>query len=149
MKKPGTCGTGQNLAECDAQRLCGSSVSSHLGISGPKLVTSTSKRLYRTSVRIACLMSILIGPLSAQQRVTNVQPAASVNSDPPDPTLVQVPEDPHLPRVLIMGDSISMGYTGGGFPSRTAAFDSQGCSTPGIARTALRTRWLYTQHAAA
>jgi hypothetical protein len=30
---------------------------------------------------------------------------------PPDPAFVQVPEDPGLPRVLIMGDSISMGYT--------------------------------------
>jgi len=33
------------------------------------------------------------------------------NDGPPDPAYVQVPEDPGLPRVLIMGDSISMGYT--------------------------------------
>jgi hypothetical protein len=58
-----------------------------------------------------CVIAILIGQLSAQQKSTNVQPAASVESDPPDPALVQVPEDSHLSRVLIIGDSISMGYT--------------------------------------
>lgn len=62
-------------------------------------------------MKIACVMAILIGPLSAQQKTIDMQPAASVHSETPDPALVQVPEDPHLPRVLIIGDSISMGYT--------------------------------------
>jgi len=51
-------------------------------------------------------MVILIAPVLAQHKAVDF-PAA----DEADPALVQVPEDPHLPRVLIMGDSISLGYT--------------------------------------
>jgi hypothetical protein len=54
-------------------------------------------------------MAILIAPLPAQQKA--MDSPLNVDGDPPDPALVQVPEDPHLPRVLIMGDSISLGYT--------------------------------------
>jgi hypothetical protein len=57
-------------------------------------------------IGIASVVSILIAPLSAQHKAIDF-PAA----DEADPALVQVPEDPHLPRVLIMGDSISLGYT--------------------------------------
>jgi hypothetical protein len=59
---------------------------------------------------IACVVAILIAPLSAQQKAMDVPPPVGVD-ETPDPALVQVPEDAHLPRVLIMGDSISMGYT--------------------------------------
>ena len=52
------------------------------------------------------MIAILIAPLLAQHKAVDF-PAA----DEADPALVQVPEDPHLPRVLIMGDSISLGYT--------------------------------------
>ena len=52
------------------------------------------------------MIAILIAPLPAQHKAVDL-PAA----DEADPALVQVPEDPHLPRVLIMGDSISLGYT--------------------------------------
>jgi acyl-CoA thioesterase-1 len=57
------------------------------------------------------VIAILLGLLSAQRNAVGVQSAAGVDTEPPDPALVQVPEDPHLPRVLIVGDSISMGYT--------------------------------------
>jgi acyl-CoA thioesterase-1 len=53
------------------------------------------------------MVAILIGTLSAQHVAIDVPP----NDETTDPALVQVPEDPHLPRVLIMGDSISLGYT--------------------------------------
>jgi hypothetical protein len=59
-------------------------------------------------MEIASVIAILIGRLSAQQKAIDVPPAGGVD---PDPALVQVPEDPQLPRVLIIGDSISMGYT--------------------------------------
>jgi hypothetical protein len=60
---------------------------------------------------IACVIAILFAPLSAEQKSIDVPPAVGVDGEPPDPALVQVPENPHLPRVLIMGDSISLGYT--------------------------------------
>jgi acyl-CoA thioesterase-1 len=60
---------------------------------------------------IAFAIAVLVGPLSAQQKAIDAPPIVSVDSEAPDPALVQVPEDPSLPRVLIMGDSISMGYT--------------------------------------
>ncbi len=53
------------------------------------------------------MIAILIASLSAQHVAVDYPP----NDEITDPALVQVPEDPHLPRVLIMGDSISLGYT--------------------------------------
>jgi acyl-CoA thioesterase-1 len=70
----------------------------------------SSRRILR-KMMIGSLMAILAGPLCAQQNATDAQLAVSVDGDAPEPALVQVPEDPSLPRVLIMGDSISMGYT--------------------------------------
>jgi len=52
------------------------------------------------------VIAILIAPLLAQHKAIDFPDANEA-----DPALVQVPEDPHLPRVLIMGDSISLGYT--------------------------------------
>jgi hypothetical protein len=80
-------------------------------LSRPNLSTSSSKQLFRTIVMIASLIAILIGQLSAQHKAMDVPPPDGTDGEPPDPALVQVPEDPHLPRVLIMGDSISLGYT--------------------------------------
>jgi hypothetical protein len=54
----------------------------------------------------ACVMALLITPLSAQHKAIDFPPTDEI-----DPALVQVPEDQSLPRVLIMGDSISLGYT--------------------------------------
>jgi acyl-CoA thioesterase-1 len=72
---------------------------------------SLAMRIYRSISRIACMIAILIGPFATQQKAFGAQSAVSVEGGPSDPALVQVAEDPHLPRVLIMGDSISMGYT--------------------------------------
>jgi lysophospholipase L1-like esterase len=72
--------------------------------------SAASRRLYRKAIGIVCVTAILIGPLSAQQKATDGPPATSIDSETPDPALVSVPEDPHLPLVLIIGDSISMGY---------------------------------------
>jgi acyl-CoA thioesterase-1 len=69
------------------------------------------KRASRTIMRVACVTAILIGQLSAQQKTSDGLPWGSMQNEPPDPAFVQVPEDPHLPRVLLIGDSISMGYT--------------------------------------
>jgi hypothetical protein len=74
-------------------------------------VSASSKRRNRTILRIVCMTAFLSGSLFAQQKAADAPPSASVDNEPPDPAFVQVPEDPHLPRVLIMGDSISMGYT--------------------------------------
>jgi acyl-CoA thioesterase-1 len=60
---------------------------------------------------IAFIMAILVVPLLAQEKPVDVRPASVFHSETSDPSFVQVPEDPHLPRVLIIGDSISMGYT--------------------------------------
>jgi GDSL-like Lipase/Acylhydrolase family len=68
---------------------------------------SVSTRLSGRLVNIVCTLAVLIGPLSALLRA---QTAAGIDVES-DPAFVQVPEDPQLPRVLIMGDSISMGYT--------------------------------------
>jgi hypothetical protein len=55
---------------------------------------------------MASVIAVLIAPLSGQHKAIDFP-----SPDETDPALVQVPEDPHLPRVLIMGDSISLGYT--------------------------------------
>jgi acyl-CoA thioesterase-1 len=82
-----------------------------IGMFGRNSNASSSQPTYRAVVKIACVIAILIGPLSAQHKAVAMQLTVSANTEPPDPALVQVPEDPHLPRVLIVGDSISMGYT--------------------------------------
>jgi len=56
------------------------------------------------------VITILTGLVSAQGKAIDKQNAASAD-EASDPALVQVPEDPHLPRVLLIGDSISLGYT--------------------------------------
>src|SRR5215813_12357562 len=69
--------------------------------------TLSSTRLYRTAImKIAGVIVILITSASAQHKAIDTPSA-----DETDPAFVQVPEDPNLPRVLIMGDSISLGYT--------------------------------------
>ena len=69
-----------------------------------------SGRRLRTGISIAsCAILVLLGSrLHAQTSPGLLQVP---DDGPPDPAYVQVPEDPSLPRVLIIGDSISMGYT--------------------------------------
>jgi len=74
-------------------------------MSDPNL-SSSSNPLYRT-MSLSIIIAILIAPLSAQHKAIDFPSPDEVS----DPALVQVPEDQHLPRVLIMGDSISLGYT--------------------------------------
>ncbi|HVJ85802.1 MAG TPA: SGNH/GDSL hydrolase family protein [Caulifigura sp.] len=74
------------------------------------------------------------------------QPAARANR-PPNPAMEKVTDDPALPRVLIIGDSISIGYTA---PLRAAlkgkanlhrALENCGPSTRGVASI---DKWLAT-----
>ena len=67
-------------------------------------------RRQRRAITIAsCAVLVLVG---SQLRAQTAPSSLQVPDDgPPDPAYVQVPEDPSLPRVLIVGDSISMGYT--------------------------------------
>lgn len=55
---------------------------------------------------LACLALALLlaAPLNAAPRKT-------ATTKPVDPALVPIEDDPKLPRVLLIGDSISMGYT--------------------------------------
>jgi hypothetical protein len=74
----------------------------------PSSRLSTSRLRQTISTSAYAILLLLGSQLRAQ-----TAPIAPLKPDtePPDPALVQVPEDPNLPRVLIMGDSISMGYT--------------------------------------
>lgn len=62
--------------------------------------------LLRRVVLILCLAA----PAAPAQ---NLEPAPGVKvpAKPLDPSLIDVPDTPGLPRVLLIGDSISMGYT--------------------------------------
>jgi acyl-CoA thioesterase-1 len=59
--------------------------------------------------RLALLLSLSASVSFAQ----NLEPAPGKKAPakPVDPSLVEVPDAPGLPRVLLIGDSISMGYT--------------------------------------
>ena len=50
------------------------------------------------------LILVLAGITSAQQAAKKAKPA-------PNPAYAQIVDDPNLPRVLLLGDSISIGYT--------------------------------------
>ena len=52
----------------------------------------------------------VLGPAQAQGPGGEPK-AAARNAAPPDPSLAPIQDDPALPRVLLIGDSISMGYT--------------------------------------
>lgn len=54
---------------------------------------------------LALVAAMLFAPCALAQ---STQPATS---RPVDPALIQFDDDPALPRVLVIGDSISMGYT--------------------------------------
>jgi hypothetical protein len=57
---------------------------------------------------LVTLVAILgSSPVWAQPKPTAAAPAAAA----PNPAYAQVPDVPGLPRVLILGDSISIGYT--------------------------------------
>jgi lysophospholipase L1-like esterase len=56
-------------------------------------------------------LSLLLAAGNAQEPESTDVPATNPATPPLDPSFVPVPDDPNLPRVLIIGDSISMGYT--------------------------------------
>jgi hypothetical protein len=68
--------------------------------------------MYRSiclSVCVGLIFSLLASPTPAQ--VKESQAKSKKKARAPHPALVAPQEDPELPRVLLIGDSISMGYT--------------------------------------
>jgi hypothetical protein len=84
MKKSGVSGAGRIFKEHGVQSICQSVALNAFGISGPKLGAVRSERINCKIMAIAFIMAILVVPLSAQEKPVGV---------------------------LIIGDSISMGYT--------------------------------------
>lgn len=56
-----------------------------------------------------CLFSAVVLPVALMAQET--QPKAPAKKRPPNPSLAAIVDTPGLPRVLLIGDSISMGYT--------------------------------------
>lgn len=77
-------------------------------------MTTVSKN---TSFRFVLLLALAsaFGSLNAQETKTPAAPPAK-KVEKPDPSLAPITDNPALPRVLLIGDSISMGYT---IPVRT------------------------------
>ena len=57
------------------------------------------------------VITALILGLAVASAADAPKPAAPAKPRKPDPALASVTDDPKLPRVLLIGDSISMGYT--------------------------------------
>ena len=65
-------------------------------------------KLLRLPVRVALVMTFMLGTIGrgmAQQR------SAQRPKRPSNPVYAPIEDDPALPRVLLIGDSISIGYT--------------------------------------
>ncbi|MFO0920968.1 MAG: SGNH/GDSL hydrolase family protein [Pirellulales bacterium] len=63
-----------------------------------------------------CVLTIVLGgmflvAMSSSTLVTAQEKPAQAKQARPNPALQPIEEDPNLPRVLLIGDSISMGYT--------------------------------------
>jgi hypothetical protein len=65
--------------------------------------------MFRCSLIVASLFSCSM--VLAEDAATKKKAAATAKAKAPHPSLVKVTDVPGLPRVLIIGDSISMGYT--------------------------------------
>jgi len=64
------------------------------------------------SIVVSCLaMLFAFSPLTAVADTPGGKPQAAPRKRAPSPALQQIQDDPALPRVLLIGDSISMGYT--------------------------------------
>jgi acyl-CoA thioesterase-1 len=57
------------------------------------------------------MFGLLVSVLLAGCQTVYGQPAQSLGSAKPEPAFAKVTDDPALPRVLLIGDSISIGYT--------------------------------------
>ena len=70
-------------------------------------MTFFTRRLCLTSM-MCCVMAGLTGVTNAQEKVAG---AKAKQKKRPNPAFAKVDDDPNLPRVLLIGDSISIGYT--------------------------------------
>ena len=63
--------------------------------------------MHRTTLRFvsACCLVLFLGSL------VSAQTPAKRAKRPPNPAFAKIEDDPNLPRVLLLGDSISIGYT--------------------------------------
>lgn len=64
-----------------------------------------------TTVRILCVGVVLIGLRAAAADTAPAEPRAATAAKPANPAYAPVEDVPGLPRVLLIGDSISIGYT--------------------------------------
>jgi GDSL-like Lipase/Acylhydrolase family len=60
--------------------------------------------------QFAAIMALILG-LAVASAADSSKPAAPAKPRKADPSLAPITDDPKLPRVLLIGDSISMGYT--------------------------------------
>lgn len=66
--------------------------------------------MHKFAVRAAYVLTL--GLLAAQVYATSVQQTQQARlANAPDPAFARITDDPKLPRVLLIGDSISIGYT--------------------------------------
>src|SRR5262245_37152009 len=62
-----------------------------------------------TPIALFTGLQLSVQVLTSGAQTSNALPKAPVAAQ--DPSLVDVADDPTLPRILLIGDSISMGYT--------------------------------------
>ena len=69
--------------------------------------------LFRMNFSLLCRLACILVATAQFGLAQNLEPApgAKAPAKPIDPSLVEVSDVPGLPRVLLIGDSISMGYT--------------------------------------
>ena len=67
----------------------------------------------KMSVMFVLLIAMFFASVAMSQQIDEqtLEPTTSPSKAPPSPSLKHVADDPKLPRVLLIGDSISMGYT--------------------------------------
>jgi acyl-CoA thioesterase-1 len=68
-------------------------------------------RVVSSSLIPACLLFVILLSSQAMAQETKQKATADKKKRPPQPAMVQVEEQAGLPRVLLIGDSISIGYT--------------------------------------
>jgi len=80
----------------------------------PKLTPAfTEGMIFHMNSSLLCRLALMLSLTIRLGQAQNLEPApgAKAAAKPIDPSLVDVPDAPGLPRVLLIGDSISMGYT--------------------------------------
>jgi acyl-CoA thioesterase-1 len=71
------------------------------------------RMISRMNLSSLCRLALILSLTTSAGFAQNLEPAAGAKAPakPVDPSLVEVADVPGLPRVLLIGDSISMGYT--------------------------------------